>query len=63
MRFIREVTYNLTTAEADSEFLTRVALYAVKENVLNFYDGNVSVENIEYLKNSNKGSYFSLKVK
>jgi len=53
----------LSTAEADSEFFTRIALFAIKENVLNFESGAVSLENIDYLKNLNKESYFSIKVK
>lgn len=63
MRFIREITFNLTAAEADSEMFTRVALFAVKENVLNFNDGMVSMQNIEFIQNFRKESYFSLKVK
>ncbi len=62
-RFIREITFYLRNADVDSDFFTRAALFAVKENVVNFISGKMSIQNIEYLKNLNKEKYFSLKVK
>jgi len=62
IRFIREYTFNLTTSEADSEFLTRVALFTIKENVTNFFEGAMTLDNMNFIKNLENESYFSLKV-
>jgi len=56
------MTLNLSTIEADSDFLTGVILFTIYENVSNFLDGRKSLENLQFIQNIERESFFNLKV-